>query len=251
MHQVADARVQASGRSQQGGWMISALSLRCPTCGERQHVNFDEPLNNNSVHAEPRSTTCQGPECRKPLYLYVTEPPQRDELGWLWLHPDPDAIDRPDPEIERLLSGVSPVLSSAYEQAVSTLRHGAADASAGMSRKVLEGLVKHELRTAGTEIGERETLGTLLKKLGDDTSRLAAPLLQIAEAITWVANEAAHVDLDVEPPARYQSAAKLLTLVAQVATYLLDTPKQARALKDSLERDREEPPSTPPESDSA
>ena len=241
MHEVTDAVMHVVSGGPKAS-AVAAVSCRCPVCGERQRFTFVEPLTVKNRYGPPQRQTCGEPACTKPLFFYVVDKPTVNPRGWLWMHPDPAAFDVPDPVMESLLTKVGPVAVSAYQQAVSTLRHGAADASATMSRKVLEALVKHELREGGQEVRPRETLGPLLKKLGEDTDRLARPLLELAEAITWVANDATHVDLDVEPPARRESAAKLLTLVSQIATYLLDTPGQAAALKASLDEDREAVP---------
>jgi len=243
MHQVTAAAVQARSRAKLPGWHVEAVSLRCPICGERARVTFDPPVTNEDVWAAPRDWTCGNPDCRSTVHFYVTEQPQRDRLGWLWAHPDPHPVTVPDPVTWQMLNRTHPTLSSSYEQAVNSLRVGAPDASAAMSRRVLEGLVKTQLKDAGVEFKERETLGPLLKKLGECTEQLARPLVDLAEAITRAANPSSHVDLDVEPPADLSTAEHLLTLVSQVATFLLETPRQAAELKALVEaseaRDKE------------
>lgn len=118
-------------------------------------------------------------------------------------------------------------LRGAYQSALNVLAIGEAEATAVTCRRVLEGITA---RILSTDRDKRKPLAQRIKALANEHEKLAAPLIELSDALRTSGNLGAHFDEDGDPPT-IDDAAMMVDLLDYLFTYLYVVPQQIHQFK--------------------
>ncbi|MCG5514765.1 MULTISPECIES: DUF4145 domain-containing protein [unclassified Ectothiorhodospira] len=215
MYQLCDDNV-ANWRKETTTYFPSAIDLRCPHC--RRIVSFEI----KRWHSAPHKIWVGPSRCpgcgSSSLFLLVGfegKAKTLDGHGRLFIDREPGGRT-PLPEILNN-DEIGEALRRAYSSAVSVFNSGEWNATAVLTRRLLEGVTKSLLN----EEDQKLTLAKQIEKL-PSVRDLDAPIITIADAIRKGGNLGAHFDLEKEPDQRVSEL--MLELAEELIEYFYVLP---------------------------
>ena len=161
----------------------SAVPLICPHCSERVIFSLNSQLG-SPKNGTPTQSEC--PNCLNIVRFWITDEPDRDRRGWLFVHPDPQ-VKEPIAGLDDV--GIPKPLVDAYRESVAALNARLWPSAAVNARRTLEGLTKLLMGNPS----DRRPLAQLLREL-PNTVNISAPILEVADLVKDGGNLGAHFD---------------------------------------------------------
>jgi len=221
MYRLPESAVR-QWKMENGRAVARALATVCPQC--REMVTFTPAWDANRTQGMPFPMQC--PSCEQQSTLIRLGEEKRHTVR-LFIDADEPART-PVAGIDDVPLDILPErLRGAYQSALNVLAIGEAEATAVTCRRVLEGITA---RILSDESAKRKTLALRIKALANEHEKLAAPLIELSEALRTSGNLGAHFDENGDPPT-IEDAAMMVDLLDYLFTYLYVVPQQIHQFK--------------------
>lgn len=194
--------------------------MRCPYC--HKLVNFTSENPHFDSTRATTSITARCSACRDTVRLWLVD--QGSSESRVYVFPAPPIGRRASEPGYNLPEGVR----KAYEEAVGSFNGGRWIATAAMSRRTLEAIVKSLLPD------EKGLLAERLKTLNDRID-LAEPLITLSYSVKEGGNLGSHFDEDGKEPDP-DTAAAMLDLVENMMWYVYGLPQSLEVFDHKIEQ---------------